>query len=1159
VFSKFFIGRPIFAAVLSIVITLTGAIAVFTLPLAQYPPITPPSIIVSCNYPGASTQVVAETVAAPIEQQVNGVEKMLYMSSQSTNDGSYSLTVTFEPGVNLNFAQVLVQNRVNLALPLLPDVVKATGVTTRKRSPDILLIVSLYSPDGSRDNLYLSNYATIQIRDELLRVAGVGDVFLFGQQDYSMRVWVDPEALASRNMTAADVVAALRDQNQQVAAGSIGQPPVSPGQEREQTLSTLGRLDEEEQFRDVILKTGADGRHVRVRDVGRVELAPKTQDIVARLDGQSTTSIAIFQLPDANAIDTADRLQAKMEELKESFPPGVDYQIAFDTTPFVRESVREVFNTLQAAVVLVALVVLVFLQNWRSALIPLVAVPVAIIGTFAVMAAIGFSLNNLTLFGLVLAIGIVVDDAIVVVEAVEHHIENGLTPRDATVKAMEQVSGPVIAVGLVLSAVFIPCAFISGITGQFFRQFALTIAVSTVISAFNSLTLSPALAALLLKPRDEAGRSPLPWLAFLLIGGWAGWVFLGPRLAGLRVWDGVSTPLSPYLPLSLFPYLTGAVAGAVAGLLLTWPINRLLSSFFWLFNLGFRHTTNLYTRVVGLALRGGLVVLVIYGGLVALTWYGFVKLPAGWIPQQDKGYLMASVQLPDASSLERTIDVVRRVDEIAADEPGVAHRIAVSGQSFTLGAYGPNFGNFFLPLKDFEERRELGQRLGLDMTSDAIAARLRGQIAKKIPDAIVTIFGAPPVQGLGTASGYKFIIEDRGDLGLQNLQAETENIIAKGNRTPGLTGLLTVFRANAPQLYVDVNREQTAKMGVQLNDVFTTLQVYLGSYYVNDFNKFGRTWQVVVQAEGPFRNEVEDVRRLRVRNADGNMVPLGALASVREINGPLILTRYNMYPAAAVNGNTAPGVSSGEAIKLVDDLARRELPRAMALEWTEINFMQIQAGSTAMQIFAVSVLLVFLVLAALYESWSLPLAVILVVPMCILGSLAGVWLSRSDVNIFTQIGFVVLVGLASKNAILIVEYAKMQREEGVPRYQATLEAVKLRLRPILMTSFAFILGVVPLMVAAGAGSEMRRTLGTAVFAGMLGVTLFGVFLTPVFFYVIDWLSDTRLFASPHMRLAGLVLLHALGILTLGTLWLLLLLFRYLRRREAGASGRGAAP
>jgi multidrug efflux pump len=755
----------------------------------------------------------------------------------------------------------------------------------------------------------------------------------------------------------------------------------------------------------------------------------------------------------------------------------------------------------------------------------------------------------------------------------------------------------------VLSAVFVPCAFISGITGQFFRQFALTIAVSTVISAFNSLTLSPALAALLLKPRDQGSRNPLPWPAYLAAGGAAGWAFLAPRLAGrvaLGAWEAGPA---------------AAVAGALAGLALSWPLNQMLRGLFWLFNFGFRHTTNVYARLVGLALRGSLVVLVVYGGLVLLTWYGLVKLPAGWIPQQDKGYLMASVQLPDAASLERTEQVVERVDKICHETKGVAHTIGISGQSFTLGAYGPNFGNFFIPLEDFDKRHD--PRL----SADAVAVALRKRIAAEVPDAIVTVFGAPPVQGLGTAGGFKFIIEDRGDLGLEELQKQTEHFIAVANdghfrvtaqslaalgdkqipagvwaplrelkgrpfetrsdflvalggvldragvrepaerarvdglivaaaRVRELTGLMTVFRANAPQLYVDVNREQASKMGVQLSDIFMTLQVYLGSMYVNDFNKFGRTWQVVVQAEGPFRDEIEDVRRLRVRNADGGMVPLGAVATVREINGPLLLTRYNMYPAAAVNGNSAPGVSSGQAIKLVDALARRELPHAMALEWTEISYMQIQAGDTAMSIFGLSVLLVFLVLAALYESWSLPLAIILVVPMCILGSITGVWLSHSDVNIFTQIGFVVLVGLASKNAILIVEFAKLKREAGAEPREATLEAVRLRLRPILMTSFAFILGVVPLLLAVGAGAEMRRTLGTAVFAGMLGVTLFGIFLTPVFFYVIDWVSEAEVFATPAMRGTRTVLLRALGVLTLGLLWALLLLFRELRKREA---------
>jgi multidrug efflux pump len=1050
--SRFFIDRPIFASVLSIVIVLAGGVAVFTLPIAQYPQITPPTIQVMCNYPGASAQVVAESVAAPIEQQVNGVEDMLYMTSNSTNDGSYNLTVTFKPGVNLNFAQVLVQNRVNLALPQLPDVVKQTGVTTRKRNPDILMIVSLFSPDGSRDNLYLSNYATIQLKDELARIDGVGDIFLFGQQDYSMRIWVDPERLAARDMTAGDVVAALREQNIQVASGQIGQPPSGSGQELQMTLATLGRLSEPEQFAEVILKTTAAGRQVRIKDIGRVELGARNQDIIARVDGLPTTSIAIFQLPDSNALDTADRIREKMEDLKKSFPPGIEYGAYYDTTPFVSESIREVFKTLGVAVVLVAIVVLAFLQNWRSSLIPLVAVPVAIVGTFAVMAAIGFSLNNLTLFGLVLAIGIVVDDAIVVVEAVEHHIEDGLSPRDATVKAMQQVSGPVVAVALVLSAVFVPCAFISGITGQFFRQFALTIAVSTVISAFNSLTLSPALAAILLQPKGARKD------------------FFGRALDFAFGW------------------------------------------FFRLFNAAFTRGTNAYTSMVRLALRGSVIVLLLYGGLLGVTYWEFGRLPTGYIPAQDKGYLLIPVQLPDAASLERTLEVVNHVEQIAHETKGVAHTISSSGQSFTLGAFGSNFGNLFVMLDDFHERTSP------ELYSEAIAANLRKRIAEEIPEASVLVLPPPAVSGLGSAGGFKFAVEDRGDLGLDELQKRADALILKANKTPGLTGLFTVFRANAPQLYVDVNRDQCFKMGVQLDDVFATLNVYLGSLYVNDFNKFGRTWQVVVQSDARFRNRVEEVKGLKVRNARGDMVPIGTLASVREINGPLILGRYNMWPAAAVIGNAAPGYSSGQAVSVLEGIAREELPpRTMGIEWTEITYIQLTSGNTAGLLFVLAVVLVFLVLAAQYESWSLPLAVILVVPMCLLGSLIGVAVTHSDINIFTQVGFVVLIGLASKNAILIVEFARAKRHEGEGIVEATLDACRLRLRPILMTSFAFILGVVPLLFATGAGAEMRRTLGTAVFSGMLGVTLFGIFLTPVFFYVIDRFSESALSLSPLLR------------------------------------------
>jgi multidrug efflux pump subunit AcrB len=1142
VFSRFFIDRPIFASVLSIVITLAGAVAVGTLPIAQYPQITPPTIQVMCNYPGASAKVVADTVAAPIEQQVNGVEDMLYMSSTCTNDGNYNLAVTFKPGVNLNFAQVLVQNRVNLALPNLPDVVKATGITTRKRSPDILLVISLVSPNGQYDQLYLSNYCNIYIKDEIARIDGVGDTILFGGQDYAMRVWVDPEKLASCGLSALDVVNAVREQNTQVTAGQVGQPPTSAGQQQQITLTVLGRLRDPGQFDNIVLKTGAGGRIVRVRDVGHAELGGKNWDITAKIDGNPCANLAVFQLPDANALATADRVRDKMEDLKKSFREGVEYVINYDTTPFIRESMREVWATLIDAVILVALVVLLFLQNWRSAVIPLIAVPVAIVGTFAVMAAIGFSLNNLTLFGLVLAIGIVVDDAIVVVEAVEHYIEQGMAPRDATVRAMSEVSGPIVAMALVLSAVFLPCAFISGITGQFFRQFALTIAVSTVISAFNSLTLSPALSALMLR-RPEKGRlRPFPLLLFALVGAWLG--FDLPRVLhglaeanpSLAAWLPHPAELPPrpwdfaepwYDPGAWWPALARAAGGLVLGWLAGTPINFVLGWFFGLFNAGFRRATNLYTRLVGLSLRGSGAVLVLYGGLLLLTWWGLIRLPFGYIPAQDKGYLLLSIQLPDASSLERTREVTDRVNDICAAEPGVGHTIAIAGQSFVVGAFGSNFGQMFLPLKSFDERREIEEETGIPMDSDAIAARLRKEMDAKVPDATVVIFGPPPVSGLGTGGGYKFLVEDRADLGVETMGEEADKLIGKTNPAPPdaakaddrteaqrnaqerLKRVFTIFRANTVQLFADVNREQCTRLGVSLDDVNNTLQVYLGSYYVNDFNLFGRTWQVVVQAEGKYRDQVDDVRRLQVRSRRGKMVPLGTLAQVKEVNGPLLLTRYNMYPAVIVNGDTSAGVSSGQAVDTVEKLAQDELPPGMAIEWTEITYMQIRSGNTAFVIFGLAVLLVFLVLAAQYESWSLPLAVILAVPMCILGTLTGVTLTHSDVNIFTQIGFVVLVGLASKNAILIVEFAKHKRESGLPRREATLEACTLRLRPILMTSFAFIFGVVPLLVSTGAAAEMRRTLGTAVFSGMLGVTLFGIFLTPVFFYLINRLTESR--------------------------------------------------
>jgi hydrophobe/amphiphile efflux-1 (HAE1) family protein len=1055
VISHFFIDRPIFAAVLSILVTLAGGIAVWMLPVAQYPDITPPTVQVTASYPGANARIVRDTVAAPVEQQVNGVERMLYMSSQCTNDGQYSLTITFDLGTDLNMAQVLVQNRVALAMPILPSLVQRQGVAVKKKSPSVMMIVNLVS-DYNRasgqpffDSLYLSNYATIQIKDELARLNGVGDVAFMGQRDYSMRVWLDPQKMASRGLTAEQVVNAISQQNVQVAAGQIGQQPAPAGQDFQLTITTVGRLAESDQFGDIIVKANQGGKEgqaaavVRLKDVARVELGAQQYDQSCTLDGEPSVALSVYQLPGSNALQTAGSVKKKMAELKKRFPEHLDYKIVYDTTPFVRESVIDVLKTLRDAVILVAIVVLVFLQNWRSALIPLIAVPVAIIGTFGAMKAAGFSLNNLSLFGLVLAIGIVVDDAIVVVENVERWLEEGLPPKEAARRAMDEVTGPVVAVALVLCAVFVPCAFLGGITGQFFRQFAITIAVSTVISAFNSLTLSPALAALLLRPHG-AKRDPLAWLLHVSLG----WFF---------------------------------------------------KAFNWTFALG----TAAYTRLVGGLLRVSVVALLVYGGLLFLTYWGFTQVPTGFIPEQDKGYLLVNVQLPDAASAGRTRAVMGQVEAIARDVPGVAHTVGISGTSQLLGANAPNFASMYVMLDEFDKRRGPGR------SGDEIAAELRKRCREQVRDAAVGVFGAPPIDGLGTAGGFKLMVEDRGNLGLAELQKAADRVVAGAREKPRLQGMFTSARSDTPWLFLEIDRTKCSSLGVSLNDVFTALQVFLGSYYVNNFNEFGRSWQVNVQADTRFRGRIGDVQELKVANAKGELVPLGTLAVVRDATGPVMVTRYNMYPAAAVNGSPAPGTSTGEAVAAVDAVAAKALPKAMAADWTELTFMQQQAGSTAMIVFALAVVFVFLVLAAQYESWSLPLAVILVVPMCLLCSVAGVALAHMDVNIFTQIGFVVLVGLASKNAILIVEFAKQQREAGADRRHATLEACRLRLRPILMTSFAFILGVVPLVLAEGAGAEMRRTLGTAVFAGMLGVTLFGIFLTPVFFYAIQWLGDLR--------------------------------------------------
>ena len=1109
-FSRFFIDRPIFASVLSIVITLCGGIALFTLPVTQYPEITPPTVEVSAIYPGANARVVSDTVAAPIEQQVNGVEGMMYMSSQCTNDGAYALTVTFRQGTDLNLAQVLVQNRVALAQPILPSLVQRRGVTVKKKSPSVLMIVNLYSPDNTRDNLYLSNYATIQLRDELSRLQGVGDITFLGQRDYSMRVWLDPERLAVNRLTTEDVVRAIEQQNVQVATGQIGQPPAPKDQVFQFTMTTLGRLTDDEQFGDMVLRTEADGSLVRLKDVARTELGALGYDQLCTLNSQPSVALSVYQLPGSNALGTAQLVRRKMDELKERFPGGVDYDIVYDTTPFIQESVNEVFNALRDAVFLVAVVVLVFLQGWRAAVIPLVAVPVAVVGTFAAMIAFGFSLNTLTLFGLVLAIGIVVDDAIVVVEAIERHLEGGATPRESAIRAMDEVAGPVIAVGLVLSAVFIPCVFITGIVGRFFQQFALTIAISTVISAFNSLTLSPALAVLLLKPRhssaeDEQGvnatghattashaaSEALPRFLILLGGVWMGYI-AGPWLE--QNWGKALQPVLAIVSSKLL----GAFVGLIAAQLTCTLINYGLGLFFRWFNRCFNVVTDVYVGIVGLFLRGSFVVLLGYVGLVYLTYHLFQLAPSGFIPSQDKGYLLVNVQLPDSASLDRTNQVMRRVEELAATTPGVKHTVGIAGQSIVLGANAPNFGTVYLMLEDFHHRTHL--------TADQISASLEATLDREVPEATIKLFGAPPVDGLGTAGGFKMVVEDRGDNGATSLQNVSEQIVVEGSSIPGLTGLFSSFRADTPWLYIDIDRRSARMKGVSLAGLFESLQVGFGSLYVNDFNRFGRTWQVNVQSDSHFRMAEKDLKRVLVRSDHNELVPLASVATFRETTGPVMVIRYNLYPSAIVNVNGTAGTSSGQVIARMNALSKEVLLPTMRAEWTELALLQLEAGSTAMFAFLLAVVLVFLVLAAQYESWSLPLAVILVVPMCLLCSVVGVLMAQMDINIFTQIGFVVLVGLACKNAILIVEFARARCLAGQERRVATLEACRLRLRPIIMTSFAFILGVVPLMIGSGAGFEMRKTLGVAVFAGMLGVTLFGIFLTPVFFYVIQGMT-----------------------------------------------------
>ncbi|AGG87257.1 efflux RND transporter permease subunit [Rhodanobacter denitrificans] len=1040
--AQFFVDRPIMAAVLSLLFVITGSIAVFKLPISEYPEVVPPTVVVRAAYPGANPKVIAETVATPLEEQINGVEGMLYTSSQATSDGALTLTVTFALGTDLNTAQVDVQNRVAQALPKLPEEVQRLGVTTQKSSPDLTMVVHLTSPDQRYDMLYLSNYARLHVKDVLGRLDGVGDVQIFGAGEYSMRVWLDPQKLAQRSLTTGDVINAIREQNVQVAAGALNAPPGPTNSAFQLNINTRGRLVSEDDFRNIIVRTAANGGVTHLGDVAKVDLGSNNYALRSLLDNKPAVALPIFARPGSNAIQISDEVRATMAQLKKEFPQGVDYQIVYDPTVFVRGSIEAVAHTLLEAILLVVLVVILFLQTWRASIIPLVAVPVSLIGTFAVMYLAGFSLNALSLFGLVLAIGIVVDDAIVVVENVERHIELGQSPREATRKAMHEVTGPIVATALVLCAVFIPTAFVSGLTGQFYRQFALTIAISTVISAFNSLTLSPALAAVLLKghdaPKDRLTRG---------IDRAFGWLFR--------------------------------------------PFNRL-------FHRGSERYVGGVRRIVG----KGKLALVVYAGLIALTWFGFSHVPTGFVPGQDKQYLVAFAQLPDAASLDRSEDVIQRMGAIALKQPGVEHAVAFPGLSINGFTNSTNSGIVFVTLKPFEERRDAS------LSAGAIAGALNQKFAS-IQDAYIAVFPPPPVMGLGTIGGFRMQIEDRGDRGFDELYQQTQNLIAASRKDPALAGLFSSFQISVPQVDADVDREKAKTVGVNLGDVYQTMQAYMGSLYVNDFNRFGRTYQVNVSADPAFRHTPEDIMQLKTRNAQGQMVPLGSFVTVKQGAGPDRVQHYNGYPTAEINGGPAPGFSSGQAQAAMEKLAKDSLPNGVSFEWTELTYQQILAGNTAILVFPLCVLLVFLVLSSLYESWSLPLAVILIVPMVLLSAIAGVWLSGGDNNIFTQIGLIVLVGLACKNAILIVEFARERQHEGMSRHEAVLEAAHLRLRPILMTSFAFIMGVVPLVTSHGAGAEMRHAMGVAVFAGMLGVTIFGLIYTPLFYVVIRALVERR--------------------------------------------------
>ncbi|NDZ11423.1 multidrug efflux RND transporter permease subunit [Variovorax sp. WS11] len=1040
--SKFFIDRPIFAGVLSLLMLIAGLIALRGLPISEYPEVAPPSVVVRAQYPGANPKVIAETVATPIEEQINGVEGMLYMGSQATTDGVMTLTVTFKLGTDPDKAQQLVQNRVSQAEPRLPEEVRRLGVTTVKSAPDLTMVVHLVSPNDRYDMTYLRNYAVLNVKDRLARIEGVGQVQIFGGGDYSMRVWLDPQKVAQRGLSASDVVAAIRGQNVQAAAGVVGASPGLPGVDMQLSINAQGRLQSEEEFGDIIVKTGANGEVTRLRDIGRLELGSADYSLRSLLNNDSAVGIGVFQAPNSNALDISANVRKTMAEINKNMPEGVEYRIAYDPTQFVRASIESVVHTLLEAILLVVLVVILFLQTWRASIIPLLAVPVSVIGTFAVLHVLGFSINALSLFGLVLAIGIVVDDAIVVVENVERNIEAGLTPREATYRAMREVSGPIIAIALVLVAVFVPLAFISGLTGQFYRQFAVTIAISTVISAINSLTLSPALAALLLKGHDE------------------------PKDA------------------------------------LTRGMDRVFGWLFRGFNKLFHRGAEAYSGGVKGVISRKTLMLVIYLALIGVTFGLFKAVPSGFVPAQDKQYLIGFAQLPDGATLDRTEEVIQRMGEITKKNPNVEDAVAFPGLSINGFTNSSNSGIVFATLKPFDERKRA------DQSGGAVAGQLNQQFAG-IQDAFIVMFPPPPVAGLGTTGGFKLQLEDRGSVGYEQMDAAVKAFMTKARQAPELAGMFTSWQVNVPQLYADIDRTKARQLGVPVQDIFDTMQIYLGSLYANDFNKFGRTYTVRVQADAPYRARAEDVGLLKVRSNTGEMVPLSALMKVNSSFGPERAMRYNGYLAADINGGPAPGFSSGQAQDAIERIAAETLPKGVSYEWTELTYQEILAGNSALLVFPLAILLVFLVLAAQYESLTLPLSIILIVPMGLLAAMTGVWISGGDNNVFTQIGLIVLVGLSAKNAILIVEFARELEFAGRTPIQAAIEASRLRLRPILMTSLAFVMGVLPLVLATGAGSEMRSAMGVAVFAGMIGVTAFGLFLTPVFYVTLRKLTGNR--------------------------------------------------